>query len=394
MKHYFLWGDMMMSTRRLETVSQLITLGLGTRKFASMPLHSVRKLALVIAVLAIGTSVRSAQAEFWYEDFTDGSISDSGIDWTLTSRSTFSSDGLELNSSNGIGGNATAELPVRGQSWSIRTEARLLRDLGVLGAAAGDTWSGISVNGGALLGKGGRALSDTMATDLRPAEEDVIVQFDTFDNVLRMWAWRGENSPAQDIEPLVEIDAVQPGGFPFLWTNSLIHPTSSAQFSWIAISTEHMPVNMEVPLSDLIGDFSGDDVLDVADIDLLGRAIQMGSVHPQYDLNRSGAVDLEDHAYWVSDLNRTWMGDANLDGNVNFADFVALADHFGGPGGWGQGDFNADGTVQFPDFAILASNYGMTSTAVAAAVPEPCSAVLLMIGVLLPLVTRRAAAAR
>ena len=70
----------MMSTRHLNwTVSQLITLGLGTRKLATVPLHFVRKLALVIAVLAIGTSARPAQAEFWFEDFTDGNLSDSGI---------------------------------------------------------------------------------------------------------------------------------------------------------------------------------------------------------------------------------------------------------------------------------------------------------------------------
>jgi hypothetical protein len=205
-----------------------------------------------------------------------------------------SSDGLELNSNNGAGDIASAELPILGQSWSVRTKGRLLR-AGFLGAGAGGFWSGLgSGDGSAALGKGGQILTDLIETDLRPTEEDVTIQFDTFDNALRMWAWHGEDPPAQDIGPVVEIETIPSDGFPFLWTNVRNHPISSAQFSWIAISTEHMPINMPMPLSDIIGDFSGDDVLDVAEINLLATAIQMGSVHPQYDLNHSGTVDLDD----------------------------------------------------------------------------------------------------
>ena len=87
--------------------------------------------------------------------------------------------------------------------------------------------------------KGQLLITDWIETDLHPAEEDVIIQFDIFDNVLSMWAWREGDQPAQDIDPLVEFEVDQPAGVPFLWTNSLIHPTSSAQFSWMAISTEH-----------------------------------------------------------------------------------------------------------------------------------------------------------
>ena len=76
----------------------------------------------------------------------------------------------------------------------------------------------------------------------------------------------------------------------------------------------------------------------------------------------------------------TWGGDANLDGDVSFPDFVLLADNFGQTGGWGQGDFDADGQVQFPDFVILADNYGQVA---AAAVPEPWAMLLLIMGCLI-----------
>ena len=332
---------------------------------------------LIMAVfLALNLSVDCAHAEFWFEDFTDGKLSDSGIDWTLTPLSLSSSDGLELNSPNGAGaGAARADLPIRRQNWSIRTQARLLRDLGVLGAGVGetgvgDTFNGIGVNSGVVLGKAGQLLTDWIETDLHPAEEDVIIQFDTFDDVLRMWAWRGEEPPEPDFEPLVEVEVQQPAGVPFLWTNSLIHPTATAQFSWIAISTEHMPVNIPAPLSDLIGDFSGNDELDVADINLLATAVREGNIHPQYDLDQNGTLDLDDHTYWVADLKHTWMGDADLDGSVNFADFLVLSGNFGQEGGWAHGDFDNSGDVQFADFLLLSSNFGQTAGEVAT-VPEP-----------------------
>lgn len=55
-----------------------------------------------------------------------------------------------------------------------------------------------------------------------------------------------------------------------------------------------------------------------------------------------------------------WLaGDANLDGVVNFNDFLALAKNFGSVDAvWGDGDFNGDESVSFEDFLILAGNFG------------------------------------
>jgi hypothetical protein len=55
----------------------------------------------------------------------------------------------------------------------------------------------------------------------------------------------------------------------------------------------------------------------------------------------------------------TLLGDANLDGNVNFHDLVRLAQNYGQPSrGWAFGEFTADDEVNFADLVALAQNYG------------------------------------
>ena len=85
----------------------------------------------------------------------------------------------------------------------------------------------------------------------------------------------------------------------------------------------------------------------------------------------------------------TVMGDATLNGQVNFEDLLALARHYNATGAtWGDGDFNYDGVVDFADLLTLARNYNTAlptgpvpgapaefsadlAAAFAAAVPEP-----------------------
>jgi autotransporter-associated beta strand protein len=61
------------------------------------------------------------------------------------------------------------------------------------------------------------------------------------------------------------------------------------------------------------------------------------------------------------EIKYTLLGDANLDGKVNGADFAILATNFNksvsGVSGWDQGDFNYDGKINGADFAFLASNF-------------------------------------
>lgn len=50
-------------------------------------------------------------------------------------------------------------------------------------------------------------------------------------------------------------------------------------------------------------------------------------------------------------------GDADLNGSVEFTDFLLLAKNFGQHGVWGDGDFDGNGVVGFSDFLILSQNF-------------------------------------
>jgi hypothetical protein len=108
---------------------------------------------------------------------------------------------------------------------------------------------------------------------------------------------------------------------------------------------------------------------------LLGTEIAASTNNTTFDLNSDSLVNEEDLDIFlgdniISDGNKL-RGDADFSGDVQFPDFVILANNFGLDGKkWSEGDFNANGDVQFPDFVILANNFGL-SAAAAAAVPEP-----------------------
>ncbi len=80
------------------------------------------------------------------------------------------------------------------------------------------------------------------------------------------------------------------------------------------------------------------------------------------------------------EIRFTLPGDADLNGQVNTADFMALADNFGQPNAlWAQGDFNYDGTVNALDFNAIATEFGqsLASPAISATlVPEPAISAL------------------
>jgi hypothetical protein len=137
--------------------------------------------------------------------------------------------------------------------------------------------------------------------------------------------------------------------------------------------------------------------------DLLIGASGNGEDGQGSPMNNNGAVVFQITGSGFSGIftaNVPLIGDTNLDGKVNFADFQRLELGFGATGAERiQGDLNGDGQVDTADFRLLYNNYGHTLAglapipaaeaqalaAFAATVPEPTTTALFLI----PLLSRR-----
>ncbi|MGA2443222.1 MAG: dockerin type I domain-containing protein, partial [Tepidisphaeraceae bacterium] len=94
------------------------------------------------------------------------------------------------------------------------------------------------------------------------------------------------------------------------------------------------------------------------------------------------------------EVKYTLLGDANLDGLVNAADFTILAANFNQPvTGWDQGDFNYDGLVNAADFTDLAANFNQGISLPAAAVASEAAAAPVVASTASAATTSAAAAA-
>ena len=130
----------------------------------------------------------------------------------------------------------------------------------------------------------------------------------------------------------------------------------------------------------LLGDFDADSMLTAIDIDLLSAEVSSESNSVACDVNSDGLVDGLDRTTWIQELAGTQLGDADLNGSVDFADFLALSNSFGGDGGWAAGDFDGNGSVAFADFLALSDNFGTSASAEVSAVPEPSACWLFILG--------------
>jgi hypothetical protein len=136
------------------------------------------------------------------------------------------------------------------------------------------------------------------------------------------------------------------------------------------------------------GDFDLSGVLDLPDIDDLTGQVA-GMTNPAaYDLTSDSLVDIADLNAWVKDLYNSWIGDANLDGEFNSSDLVAVlasgtyeADV---DAVWSTGDFDGNGRTTSGDLvaALADGGYEAGPRAAVSAVPEPSSVVLCLLGCL------------
>ena len=103
------------------------------------------------------------------------------------------------------------------------------------------------------------------------------------------------------------------------------------------------------------GDFNGDDVVTVADIDLLCQAIRRQESDLLYDVDGSGDVSMSDFNELVFGVIGTTVGDSNLDGIFDSADLILVfqrneyEDAIVGNSTWADGDWNCDGEFSSGD---------------------------------------------
>ena len=83
-------------------------------------------------------------------------------------------------------------------------------------------------------------------------------------------------------------------------------------------------VSIRTKTAGLPGDFNSNGELDAGDLDLQAAQMVLNPVPPPagYDLNNDNKVNYDDRLVWLHDLKKTWVGDSDLNGLFDSADFV------------------------------------------------------------------------
>ncbi len=203
------------------------------------------------------------------------------------------------------------------------------------------------------------------------------------------------NTPVGSLTPEMMLDA----GATFNFEADGIHDVMILFDGRFAIDTE-VPLNglnIKFGTVTLPGDFNGNGELDLEDIDILTAQSAAGTNLPQYDLTGDDLVDGEDVKLWAKskDIGYTWIGDANFDGQFNTGDFVQVLgagkyEDLNATAVWSEGDWNGDGAFDTGDLVAALSDggYEIGPRTDVAAVPEPGSLLLLLLG-LIGLAARR-----
>ncbi len=129
----------------------------------------------------------------------------------------------------------------------------------------------------------------------------------------------------------------------------------------------------------ILGDFNANGQLDVEDINLLSEIVRAETDDPGFDLNGDNGVNQADREIWIKQLKKTWIGDANLDGEFNSGDFLQVfqsgefEDSLPLNSTWATGDWNGDGDFTTNDFvtAFQDGGFELGPRVGAQAVPEP-----------------------
>lgn len=109
----------------------------------------------------------------------------------------------------------------------------------------------------------------------------------------------------------------------------------------------------------ILGDTNTDGKVDASDIDALRAALVNGLTDGRFDLDNNQIVNEIDYDVLVQDVLNVKPGDADMNGKVDFADFLILSANFGkSDKGWTAGNFDLDESVSFADFLLLSTAFG------------------------------------
>ena len=158
----------------------------------------------------------------------------------------------------------------------------------------------------------------------------------------------------------------------------------------VSLGAHDMDINL---IPSVIGDYNESGALDAGDLDFISQAIIDGENTADADGN--GMTDAADRVFWVNELQGSYVGDSNFDGEFGSGDLVQVFSEgryeTGEAAGYAQGDW--DGNLLFDSGDIVAAfaagGYEQGPRAATAVVPEPATASLLMLAGMLLLGLRR-----
>lgn len=163
--------------------------------------------------------------------------------------------------------------------------------------------------------------------------------------------------------------------------NNQPNVTRNPVFGNLTLSADLATYRQQIAERYLIGDFDQNGRMTPVDVDLLSDAINRGIDDPALDLNNDGTVNAADRTTWVEQINNTYFGDSNLDGEFDSADFIipfqaeTFNDGIPDNASWESGDWDGDGEFETSDLVVAfqSSGYEQGKRLVSAAnnVPEP-----------------------
>ena len=122
--------------------------------------------------------------------------------------------------------------------------------------------------------------------------------------------------------------------------------------------TDRANVTFYIQQVSIRGDFNGDQIVDVQDVDLLTAEIRSDDPDLRFDLSGDGLVNDVDLEVMIEDVLGTNFGDANLDGFFDSTDMVLVfqvgkyEDGLPGNATWAEGDWNGDADFTSDDMVL------------------------------------------